>query len=93
MASIRGTQGSGRLLVKLHKLINNGEYYEAHQLYRTLNFRYSNSGKFAELRKLLLEGANLFLGRDQHNSGADLALMYLDALNKDTKITEGMFSI
>lgn len=91
MATIRGTQGSERLLAKLHKLINNAEYYEAHQLYRTLNFRYMNSGKFADLRKLLLEGANLLLQRDQYNSGADLALMYLDALSKDPAISEGMW--
>lgn len=89
MASIRGVHGSERLLIKLRKLIDNRDYYEAHQLYRTLNFRYSNSGKHEELRQLLFDGATLFLANGQLNSGSDLAGLYLEALGKDPLINEG----
>lgn len=89
MASIRGAQGSDRILVKLKRMIASGEYYEAHQLYRTLNFRYLNSNKYSELRQLLFDGSNLFLGSGQYNSGADLADLYLNALASDPGISNG----
>lgn len=36
----RGERGVGRVLDKLEASVNSGEYYEAHQMYRTLYFRY-----------------------------------------------------
>lgn len=89
MASIRGVAGAERLLVKLRKMIETGDFYEAHQLYRTLNFRYANCGRHAELRQLLFEGASLFFANDQHNSGSDLAGLYLEAIAKDPLINGG----
>ncbi len=38
MASKRG--GVERVLAKLHASVEQGNYYEAHQMYRTLYFRY-----------------------------------------------------
>ena len=37
MAQVRGVS---RVLAKLEASINEGRYYEAHQMYRTLHFRY-----------------------------------------------------
>lgn len=93
MASIRGAQGSERILAKLNKFIESGQFYEAHQLYRTINFRYANSKKFPELRKILLEGATRFLDKGHQNSGADLANLYLNALSADPDIAEGLFTL
>ncbi len=39
MASKRGCE---RVLAKLHASVERGNYYEAHQMYRTLCFRYKN---------------------------------------------------
>lgn len=36
----RGERGVGRVLDKLEASVNSGQYYEAHQMYRTLYFRY-----------------------------------------------------
>lgn len=95
MAEEKGTLPGGRtipsadrLLVKLRNMIANRQYYEAHQLYRTLYYRHRNWGKFRELQELLFEGSILFLSKDQPNSGADLAGLYLDALDKDPAVSE-----
>lgn len=76
-----------RLLVKLRAMIENRQFYEAHQLYRTLYFRYQNWDKFTELQSLLFEGAMLLLAKEQANSGADLANLYLDTVSKDPQMS------
>ena len=35
-----GVRGVGRVLAKLQRSIEAGNYYEAHQMYKTLYFRY-----------------------------------------------------
>ena len=77
-----------RILIKMKNMIDNQQYYEAHQLYRTVNFRYLNWGKYRELQALLFEGATLLLSKEQFNSGADLATLYLDSLSKDPNVKE-----
>lgn len=88
MASLKAVTGSERALQKLNKLLESEDFYEAHQLYRTINFRYSNAGRFEELARLFLDGAVLFLNKKQHNSGADLALLYVEAVKNDPNVTE-----
>lgn len=36
----QGNRGVSRVLQKLEKSVTDGNYYEAHQMYRTLYFRY-----------------------------------------------------
>lgn len=84
----RTIPSADRILVKLRNMIANQQYYEAHQLYRTLYFRYRNWGKFRELQELLFEGAILFLSKEQFNSGSDLSSLFLDSLDKDPLIEE-----
>ncbi|CAK1547154.1 unnamed protein product [Leptosia nina] len=81
MAS-RGDRGVTRVLEKLESSVNAGQYYEAHQMYRTLYFRYLNQKKYDDLLKLLYSGAIVLLERDQQGSGADLAILLLDVLTK-----------
>jgi len=76
MAQARGVS---RVLAKLEKSISEGKYYEAHQMYRTLNFRYLNQKKYDELLELLYKGSTLLLNHSQQSSGADLAMLLLEA--------------
>ena len=84
--SIRSLGSSQRLMAKLAAMLEAGQYYEAHQLYRTLYFRLTNANKLNELSQLLYEGAITFLKRNQFNSGSDLACLYLDVILKDEQM-------
>lgn len=79
---------SDRIVIKLKNLLLANEYYEAHQLNRTIFFRYVNGGRFHELQELLYEGADYFLTCEQYTSGADIASLYLEAINQDTNIKQ-----
>ncbi|CAG9584387.1 unnamed protein product [Danaus chrysippus] len=78
----RGERGVSRVLDKLEASINSGQYYEAHQMYRTLYFRYLGQKKYADLLNLLYKGSTLLLQRDQQGSGADLAILLVEVLTK-----------
>ncbi|XP_013199883.1 Golgi to ER traffic protein 4 homolog [Amyelois transitella] len=85
----RGERGVVRVLDKLEASVNSGQYYEAHQMYRTLYFRYLSQKKYADLLNLLYKGSTLLLQRDQQGSGADLAILLIDVLTKsETKPCE-----
>lgn len=77
---VPGARGVARVLAKLESSIESGNYYEAHQMYRTLYFRYLSHKKYDELLDLLYTGALTLLNHDQHTSGADLALLIVDTL-------------
>ncbi|KAA0203416.1 hypothetical protein HAZT_HAZT004544 [Hyalella azteca] len=77
MANLRGIS---RVKTKLQKSIEEGQYYEAHQMYRTLYFRYKSQEKYVDLIDLLYEGSHLLLTHNQQTSGADLAVLMLEVL-------------
>ncbi len=74
--------GVKRVLIKLEKSINSGNYYEAHQMYRTLYFRYLGQKKYSSLIELLYNGSHQLLQKEQHTSGADLGILLVDVLQK-----------
>ncbi|KAK3739992.1 hypothetical protein RRG08_005264 [Elysia crispata] len=76
------SRGVDRVLAKCEACINAGNYYEAHQMFRTVYFRYSGQQKFTEAADLLYRGALILMQHNQHSSGADLSLLFLDVLNK-----------
>ena len=78
----RGAAGVSRVLAKLNTSLENGNYYEAHQMYRTLYYRYSNQNKWDELQTMLYEGAVKLFNHSQGGSGSDLAKLYLEILEK-----------
>ncbi|KAB7505614.1 Golgi to ER traffic protein 4-like protein [Armadillidium nasatum] len=82
----QGSRGIARVLAKLKASIDDGKFYEAHQMYRTLYFRYLGQKKYQEVLQLLYEGASLLLAHDQQTSGADLALLMLDVLEKSNSV-------
>ncbi|KAH3872275.1 Golgi to ER traffic protein 4 homolog [Dreissena polymorpha] len=82
--------GTQRVLAKCQKCIDSGDYYEAHQMFRTLYFRYSTAKKYAEAIDLLYNGALTLLKHKQYESGSDLALLMVDVLNTAKEpVTEG----
>ena len=85
----QGSKGVARVLSKLNTSLENGNYYEAHQMYRTLYYRYSAQNKWVELEKMLYEGSVKLFNYEQGGSGADLAKLYLEILEKsEMKPTE-----
>ncbi|CAH1100273.1 unnamed protein product [Psylliodes chrysocephalus] len=78
----QGVRGVSRVLEKLEKSVKDGNFYEAHQMYRTLYFRYLSQKKYKELKDMLYNGAVLFLERDQQLSGSDLGILLVDVLEK-----------
>lgn len=62
--------------------LEKGNYYEAHQMYRTLYFRYTGQKKFQEALALLFEGSLKFLEFDQRPIAADLGILLVDTLEK-----------
>ena len=85
--------GVQRVLDKLEASVNAGNYYEAHQMYRTLHFRYSMQKKYKELFELLYSGARLLLHKKQLTSGADLSNLVVDVLVKSTEpVSEDHFN-
>jgi hypothetical protein len=49
MANIKSNRGITRVLDKITKSFESGNFYESHQLYKTLYFRYSAQGKLSEI--------------------------------------------
>ncbi|XP_028669848.1 Golgi to ER traffic protein 4 homolog [Erpetoichthys calabaricus] len=88
-SSARNRGGVQRVEGKLRASVEKGDYYEAHQMYRTLFFRYMSQGKYTEARELMYSGALLFFSYNQQNSAADLSMLVLESLEKsDSAIAE-----
>ncbi|EZA55053.1 hypothetical protein DMN91_009509 [Ooceraea biroi] len=83
--------GVQRVLAKLEASINSGNYYEAHQMYRTIYFRYLRQKKHSELLELLYRGSMLLLQHEQHASGADLGILFINVLTRGTERTQSFF--
>ncbi|XP_030370544.1 Golgi to ER traffic protein 4 homolog [Scaptodrosophila lebanonensis] len=78
-----GTQrGVSRVLAKLENSLAEGEFYEAHQMYRTLYFRYTTQKKYQDCLDLLFDGAQKLIAREQEDSAVDLCLLLVDTLEK-----------
>lgn len=80
MAASRSRGGVERVLSKLKTSLENGNYYEAHQMYRTLYFRYTSQGKHELLEGMLYDGATTFFTHQQTASAVDLAKLYVELL-------------
>ncbi|XP_040852358.1 Golgi to ER traffic protein 4 homolog [Ochotona curzoniae] len=85
----RNRGGVQRVEGKLRASVEKGDYYEAHQMYRTLFFRYMSHSKHVEARELMYSGALLFFSHGQQNSAADLSMLVLESLEKaEVDVTE-----
>jgi len=79
---IRAQHGVKKVLLKLENSIQNGNYYEAHQMYKTIYFRYLGQKRYIDLIHLLYNGSLLLLQHEQYTSGADLGILLIDVLKK-----------
>lgn len=59
-------------------------FFPAHQMFRTIYFRYSKQEKHLELSDLLLDGAEKLIAAKQFQSGSDLSLLLIEVLQKCT---------
>ncbi|MCP9264922.1 hypothetical protein DINM_020070 [Dirofilaria immitis] len=71
-----------RIGEKIELCFQNGNYYEAHQIYRTLYNRMSNQGKWQELQNMLYSGVLRLLAEKEIASAIDLAELFVDVLEK-----------
>jgi len=78
-------RGIASIVQKAEKSVENGNFYEAQQMYKTLYFRYLNKKRYADVRELLVSGATTMLRHNQLNEGIELAQLLLN-LYKDTKV-------
>ncbi|XP_076647496.1 Golgi to ER traffic protein 4 homolog [Halictus rubicundus] len=74
--------GVQRVLAKLEASINSKNFYEAHQMYRTLYSRYLRQNKHSELLRLLFTGSKILLEHEQYASGADLGILFVNVLRQ-----------
>ncbi|KAG0366937.1 hypothetical protein BC939DRAFT_434232 [Gamsiella multidivaricata] len=80
MAAARGT---AKVLQKLEKSVSDGNYYEAHQMYRTVANRYVKAHNYKDAIDLLHSGSLLLLKHKQTGSGTDLAIYLIEVYNLD----------
>lgn len=85
---VTGSRGVSRVLTKLEASVQSGNYYEAHQMYRTLYFRYMAQKRYADCLDLLYKGAINFLNNEQYSSGADLGMLVVDTLEKSNNVED-----
>ncbi|CAF3647721.1 unnamed protein product [Adineta steineri] len=72
---------SSRLYDKLEKCKQNKDFYQAHQICRTIFVRLRSSTDETSILKFLFESACYFLEHNQSNSGYDLCKCYIEILN------------
>ncbi|CAK9216595.1 unnamed protein product [Sphagnum troendelagicum] len=68
-------------LEKLEKRVQDGNYYEAQQMYKTINSRYMAAKKYAESIDLLQSGAVMQLKHGQVTCGTELGVLLIDTYN------------
>uniref|UniRef100_A0A182QJG8 Golgi to ER traffic protein 4 n=1 Tax=Anopheles farauti TaxID=69004 RepID=A0A182QJG8_9DIPT len=76
-----GSRGVSRVLAKLRASTEAGNFYEAHQMYRTLHFRFVSQERYEDLLDLLYDGAMTMVVHEQYSIGADLGLMIISTLD------------
>ncbi|KAJ8765988.1 hypothetical protein K2173_020504 [Erythroxylum novogranatense] len=67
---------------KLEKVINEGNYYGAQQMYKSISARYSSAQRYSEALDILHSGACLQLNNGQVTCGSELAVLFVETLVK-----------
>ncbi|CAG8603255.1 6337_t:CDS:2 [Ambispora leptoticha] len=73
------TKGTDKVLEKIQESLNNKNYYEAHQMYRTVCRRLIKQKQYDKAIDVLYSGAQSLLEHKQSGSGTDLSLYLIDA--------------
>ncbi|KAJ4789345.1 Golgi to ER traffic protein 4 [Rhynchospora pubera] len=69
-------------LEKLEKMVNEGSYYEAQQIYKSTSARYASMQRYSEALDILESGALLQLNHQEVTCGAELATLFVETLIK-----------
>ncbi|XP_062508187.1 Golgi to ER traffic protein 4 homolog isoform X2 [Corticium candelabrum] len=75
--------GTVRVLEKAERRLEEGKYYEAHQMYRTVYYRFMGQKRNDEALNLVHKGASLLLEHKQFGSGLDLCLLTIERFITD----------
>lgn len=67
---------------KLQKLVKDGNYYGAQQMYKSYSARYISAERYSEALDLLQSGACIQLEHEQVTCGAELAVLFVETLVK-----------
>ncbi|XP_021897915.1 Golgi to ER traffic protein 4 homolog [Carica papaya] len=67
---------------KLEKIVEEGNFYGAQQMYKSISARYASAQRFSEALELLQSGACLQLKHGQITCGAELAVLFVETLVK-----------
>ncbi|OIW06556.1 hypothetical protein TanjilG_03950 [Lupinus angustifolius] len=67
---------------KLEKVVNEGNYYGAQQMYKSISARYVSAERYSEALDILHSGACIQLTQGQVICGAELALLFVETLGK-----------
>lgn len=69
-------------IAKLEKVVKEGNYYGAQQMYKSFSARYVTAERYFEALDILHSGACLQLEKGQVTCGAELATLFVDTLVK-----------
>ncbi|KAG0583585.1 hypothetical protein KC19_3G147300 [Ceratodon purpureus] len=72
--------GTSKQLQKLEKRVQDGDYYEAQQMYKSVHSRYMHAKKYSEAIELLSSGAVAMLKHGQVTCGTELGLLLIQTL-------------
>ncbi|KAK9282621.1 hypothetical protein L1049_010839 [Liquidambar formosana] len=67
---------------KLEKVVNEGNFYEAQQMYKSISARYIAVERYSEALDILQSGACIQLKHGQVTCGAELAVLFVETLVK-----------
>ncbi|KAL2324748.1 hypothetical protein Fmac_023806 [Flemingia macrophylla] len=67
---------------KLEKVVSEGNYYGAQQMYKSISARYVSAQRYSEALDILHSGACIQLSHGQVTCGAELALLFVETLGK-----------
>jgi len=85
----QGRKGISNVVKKLEASVQEGNLYEAQQMYKTLYFRYMTGNKYDEAKQLLISGCMTMLSLAHHNEGTELGLLLLKVYKESqTKFTQ-----
>jgi len=82
------SRGVSKIEQRLSSKIDNGEFYEAHQMYRTIASRYKTQKKIQDALRLLFDGAKILYEKGQPGSASDLGLLYCTMLDESETLEE-----
>ncbi|XP_055696426.1 Golgi to ER traffic protein 4 homolog [Lutzomyia longipalpis] len=84
MSEPKSVRGVSRIVKKLDGALEAQNYYEAHQIYRSIYYRYTAQKNYEELLEMLWKGVLYFIEFRQQTIVADLTSLIVDVLEKTT---------